>query len=358
MKNKVIFVEKTNIFNTSIHEENVPELNEGDVLLEIDKYALTSNNITYAVTGFQIKYWDFFPAPDQWGIVPVWGFAEVVQSKNNEIKVGEQVYGYFLMGKYLKIEGGKVSNHSFMDISAHRQELASIYNTYNRLGKERNYPKGTEDYIPIVKPLFVTSFLIYQFLKTENFFDAEDMIITSASSKTSLGLAYMLSKNKKEHGKRIVGLTSSRNVDFVRDTGFYDEVISYDDVHSSTSDTATVVIDMAGNGQLLWMIYEKLGGQLKHVCKVGLTDWTKASLESKIPVAKFFFAPTYAQAFYTTHGPKEANEMIMEAMFAFIKTVHEWIRITYINDYDQLQETFVAMAKGDVDPSKGYVVVN
>jgi len=358
MKNKVIFVEKTNIFNTSIHEENVDELSAGEVLLEIEKYALTSNNITYAVTGFQVKYWKFFPAPDQWGIVPVWGFAKVVQSKNDEIEVGEQVYGYFPMGKYLKINGGKVSSHSFMDISAHRQELAPIYNTYNRLGKEKDYPPGTEDYIPIVKPLFVTSFLIYQFLKTENFFAAEEMIITSASSKTSLGLAYMLSENRNEHGKKIIGLTSKGNLDFVKETGFYDEVIPYDNVDDSIRNIESVIIDMAGNGQLLWNIYQKLDKQLKHVCKIGLTDWTKASMDNKIPVAKFFFAPTYAQAFFKEHGPKEANKMIMAAMFSFIKKASEWTEISHINSYEDLQNMFVAMAKGKVDPSKGYVMVN
>ena len=52
------------------------------------------------------------------------------------------------------------------------------------------------EYHPTIKPLFLTSFLNYYFLKDENFFDSDQIILTSASSKTALSLAFLLKKNK------------------------------------------------------------------------------------------------------------------------------------------------------------------
>lgn len=358
MKNEMLLVEKTNIFNTSVREEELKEIGQGEVLFKINKFALTTNNITYAVTGFQLRYWDFFPAENDWGIIPCWGFATVIQSENESIKEGEQVYGYFPMAKYLKIEAGKINDHSLMDIASHRQEMAPIYNTYTRLGTEMKYPKAVQDYIPIFQPLFATSFLNYQFIKSSSFFEAENIIITSASSKTALGLAFMLHQNKSDDKKKIIGLTSSRNVAFVESVGFYDEVLSYDKVPNELENIPSMVVDMAGNADLLSNIYKHLDKQLKFISKIGLTDWSAASMEEKIPVAKFFFAPTFAQAFFKKHGAKEANGMIVKTMFSFITQAKEWIEIGHMNTYADLEKKYLDMLKGEVNPSKGWLVLD
>lgn len=357
MKNERLLVEKNNIFNTRTQAEEIQELQPGEVLFKIDKFALTTNNITYAVTGFQLKYWNFFPAENNWGIIPCWGFATVIQSKNEAIREGEQVYGYFPMAKYLKINAGKINDHSFRDISEHRQPMAAIYNTYTRLGMEMKYPKEIQDYIPIFQPLFATSFLNYQFLKSSMFFEAENVIITSASSKTALGLAFMLHQNKKQGQKKIVGLTSPKNVAFVKSVGFYDEVLSYDEVPAKVQNIPTIMVDMAGNGNLLSNVYEHLGEQLKFISKIGLTDWSAASMEEKIPVAKFFFAPTYAQAFFEKHGAKSANGMIVKTMFSFIQQAKQWIEIGHIHTYPDLEKQYSNMLSGKMNPGRGWLVL-
>ena len=50
---------------------SVAQLPEDGLLVKVDRFALTANNITYAVMGDQLKYWDLFPAPDGFGIIPV-----------------------------------------------------------------------------------------------------------------------------------------------------------------------------------------------------------------------------------------------------------------------------------------------
>src|SRR5689334_14380378 len=77
--------------------------------LRVDAFALTSNNITYAVFGAAMQYWDFFPTadPEAWGCVPVWGFAEVVESTSDACTVGERLYGYLPMASELVVEPGR-----------------------------------------------------------------------------------------------------------------------------------------------------------------------------------------------------------------------------------------------------------
>jgi hypothetical protein len=47
----------------------------GRIRCRIAHFAFTANNITYAVFGESMRYWQFFPADDGWGCIPVWGFA-------------------------------------------------------------------------------------------------------------------------------------------------------------------------------------------------------------------------------------------------------------------------------------------
>jgi hypothetical protein len=57
------------------------ELSFGQVLMKVDKFAFTSNNVTYAAFGDSMSYWNFFPAAEGWGRIPVWGFGEVIRAK-------------------------------------------------------------------------------------------------------------------------------------------------------------------------------------------------------------------------------------------------------------------------------------
>ncbi len=47
------------IVDTGLSESDIAE---GEVLVKIDRFAFTANNITYAVVGDQFGYWQFFSA--------------------------------------------------------------------------------------------------------------------------------------------------------------------------------------------------------------------------------------------------------------------------------------------------------
>src|SRR3981081_45543 len=100
------------------------------LLVKVTRFAFTANNITYAVAGYQLKYWELFPAPKDFGNIPVWGFGEVIASKHPNVAVGETLFGYFPMATHLVIEAADVSKRSLRDAAAHRQGVAPGYNSY------------------------------------------------------------------------------------------------------------------------------------------------------------------------------------------------------------------------------------
>ena len=119
------------------------DLADSEALLAISRFSLTANNVTYALFGDAMKYWNFFPASSaSLGRVPVWGYAEVIASKTGGVDVGSRVYGYFPIANTLKVQPVKVSAASFRDGAAHRQEMAAAYNHYNVVQPEDGETEG------------------------------------------------------------------------------------------------------------------------------------------------------------------------------------------------------------------------
>ena len=61
-KNPTFLVNKYDLFEATFSDDNMPISKENEVILEIQRYAFTTNNITYAVIGDTLGYWNFFPA--------------------------------------------------------------------------------------------------------------------------------------------------------------------------------------------------------------------------------------------------------------------------------------------------------
>ena len=87
-----ILVDQTDITKAVLDEAASPDLSEGEVRLKLESFALTANNVTYAAAGFVIGYWRFFPSGREGqGIVPVWGMARVVESRNEALVEGARL---------------------------------------------------------------------------------------------------------------------------------------------------------------------------------------------------------------------------------------------------------------------------
>ena len=180
------------------------QLPEGALLLKVDRFAFTANNITYAVLGDELKYWELFPAPEGFGNIPVWGFGEVVASRHPDIAIGERLFGYFPMATHLMIEAADVSKRGLRDAAAHRQNVAPVYNAYARVSGDPAYAGRQGDYQALLRPLFMLSFLVDDFLSENEFYGARRVMLSSASSKTAFGLAHLLHIRKDI---QVIGLT-------------------------------------------------------------------------------------------------------------------------------------------------------
>ncbi|MEX0644464.1 MAG: DUF2855 family protein, partial [Parvularculaceae bacterium] len=232
-----------------------------EVLLKVERFGLTANNITYGVVGDKFGYWNFFPAGEGWGIIPAWGIGEVVESKHPDVKKGERLYGYFPIASHLKIKAGKVGPARLIDAAEHRAGLAPVYNTYARLASEPGYDRALDDERITLLPLYATSFCLYDFLLDNKWFSAEQAIIPSASSKTSIGLSYALHDDKA--APKIVGVTSAGNVAAVKDLALYDQVVTYDEIKKIDAKKPAVIVDMSGNGAFLSELHAHLGDNMK-----------------------------------------------------------------------------------------------
>ena len=62
---------RSDLTTTDLQTQSVPALTPGSALLRVESFAVTANNVTYAVMGDSFGYWNFFPAPEGWGIVPM-----------------------------------------------------------------------------------------------------------------------------------------------------------------------------------------------------------------------------------------------------------------------------------------------
>ena len=351
-----VHVSKDHIADAELVEREPGALADDAVRLAIESFSVTSNNVTYAVVGDGFGYWNFFPAPDGKGIVPMWGHARVVESNHPEFAVGERVYGYLPMATHLDVLPGKVSASGFVDMAEHRQPMSPIYNQYSRLAADPEHDPAREGERMIFGPLFKTGFLIEYFMRSEDWFGASQLILTSASSKTAMGLA-SVAKHRSPQVKRI-GLTSAGNVEFVKASGLYDSVLSYDDVGSIAAEPS-VSVDFAGNSSLLKAIHTHLGEALKYSCLVGVThieERAGGTEDIPGPTPTLFFAPDHAVALFKSVGPEEAGKMLAESWRTFLADAGDSVTIERRSGLAAAREIFVEMVGGSVDPAKGIVI--
>ncbi|MEG3089127.1 DUF2855 family protein [Sphingomonas sp. PB4P5] len=349
-----MMVRRDALAQIAINETLAPEPGEGEVLLEIEAFALTANNVTYAVVGETMRYWDFFPAPEGWGIVPVWGHARVTASRHAEIAVGERVYGYLPIATHLIVAPGKISAGLFRDLAAHRQPMATVYNQYRRLAHDPAHDPAREDARMLFEPLFLTSFLIEDQLRRAAWHGAETLIVTSASSKTALGLAHVA--RAASRAVRRVGLTSAGNVAFVERTGLYDQVLAYDALDELAVAPA-VLVDFAGDAAVLAGVAARLGAALAHVLKVGVThhDAEPAAMVAG-PKPLWFFAPDAAAAMIADGGADAFQAAVALRWSGFVAEAEGWVTIEQARGSDQNQRVWRDLVAGKAKPDAGHVL--
>ena len=352
-------VRRDDLAETRVVSEAMPPAEPGEVLLRVDAFALTANNITYGVTGDMIGYWQFFPtAGDGWGRIPVWGFADVVSSGVDDVAEGERFYGYFPMAGHLLLQPVEVGDRSFVDGAEHRGELPAVYNQYLRCSADPLYRADQEALLMLFRPLFTTGFFIDDFLADNDFFGAATVLLSSASSKTAFGLAWLLHRNRRDN-VRVVGLTAARNRAFVESLGCYDAAVIYDDLPSLPAGPV-VFVDMAGNGDLRAAVHRHYGDQLAYSCSVGATHWESAALSGGPtlpgPKPELFFAPTQVARRTGDWGPAGVAERLAAAWVPFAEQAADWISVRRAQGPEAVAAAYDDLLHNRADPAEGVIL--
>ena len=304
MSTTILQIRKDHLPTTRWHERADEPLAPGQVRVRIDRFALTSNNITYAAFGEAMNYWRFYPTGEEgWGVIPVWGFATVVESTHPEVPVGERVYGYLPMASHTVLTSVRVSAGGWADGAPHRAELHPVYNQLTRCATDPFYTPDTE----------------------------------------------------------VVGLTSPGNVAFCESLGCYDRVLTYDQLDAIDADAACVYVDFAGNSDLRRAIHTRFVN-LKHSSSIGGThvEHLGAAKDLPGPRATLFFAPAQIKKRAAEWGPAGLNQRLIAARQAFSKAVAQpgtpWLVVQTHHGRAAVEAAYAQVLSGRGDPRLGHML--
>jgi hypothetical protein len=336
-------------------ESPPPELEPGDVLFRVDRFAFTSNNVTYAAVGDMLDYWGFFPADPGWGRLPAMGFADVAASRHPEVAEGERVFGFFPMSSHLRIRADAVGPTGFVDAAPHRSGHAPVYRQYTRVATDPSYDAGHEDGLALLRGLFLTSFLVDDFLAENDHFGARRCVISSASSKTAIALAFQLAQRS---GIEAVGLTSPRHLDFVAGLGRCDRVLPYAEIASLAQDVPTVFVDHSGDGEVVDALHRHLADRLLHSCIVGATHWGAGPRSQDLPGAEptFFFAPSQIVKRSQEWGPAELQRRLGAGLREFLDWSDGWLEVVHGRGPAEVERSYLEVLEGRALPHQGHVL--
>ncbi|MFL1405291.1 DUF2855 family protein [Marinobacter sp. M1N3S26] len=360
-----LVTDQESLGTSKVINEQVPPLADGQALMRIHRLAVTTNNITYAAFGHtpHLRYWDYYPVAEQgWGQMPAWGFAEVVESTVEGVEPGERFYGFWPIATHVVVDPVRVSQRGFYDGRDYRLDLVSAYNQYQRVHTDAAYRPENEDYQMLLRPLFITSFMLADYLEDNGFFGARRVVISSASSKTAYGTVFCL---QQRDDLDVVGLTSASNRTFVEGLGCYDQVVDYDGITGLDPSVPTLYVDFSGNDGVRATIHHHLAEQLVHNCYAGSAhnhehineaEWTLPG-----PAPRRYFAPDQIRKRNADWGPAEVTRRFNEAQLAFIDRVQQpdspWITVEEHQGLEATQTLIRSLVDGRVDPVKGHVVV-
>jgi hypothetical protein len=342
-------VSKGDLAKAEVRPRAPQPLTPGEARLAVESFALTANNITYGAMGDSFGYWKFFPAPEGFGRIPVWGYATVTESANPDIAVGQRIFGYLPMSTDFTARLERRGN-GFVDAAAHRAELPPTYNQYQAVAGD----DGLGDHRSLLRPLFMTSWLLDDYL-AEAAGDLKTVILSSASSKTALGLGWLLARR----GVKVVGLTSPGNADFLKGLGFFDQVVTYDAIPQLAVESPAALVDFAGNPAVMGAVHHRLGEGLALSAIVGATHWdvdrTPGGGPLPGPTPTLFFAPDQIRKRMAEWGGAELDRRFAEALKAFVAD-NAWLTLTRHKGPEGLKAAYAEVLEGRSDPRTGHII--
>lgn len=330
----------------------------GEIILAPDIFSLTTNNITYAAFGDSMNYWDFFPTGDAaYGHMPVWGFADVVASAVEGIEVGSRYYGYYPIATHVWMRP-TVTARGFRDDAEHRLNLVAPYNQYTRTSIDPYYRPEYEPLQALLKPLYLTSAMLADFLLDNDFFGARRLVFSSASSKTAYCTAFCLEDRDIE----CVGLTSASNKAFVEQLGCYDLACTYQELEQLPRDVPTVYVDFSSDLKLRDRVHQYFDTALLYSCVAGSAQNTDEAEYTAIsgPKPEMYFAPVQMRKRNADWGPGGVARYVGEGMLAFYQRCDErgdeLLQVVHNQGFEAAAGIIADLVHGRLPANQGQIV--
>ncbi len=327
--------------------------NPGEIRLRIDKFGLTSNNVTYAALGHAFQYFKFFPVAGPWSALPIWGLATIKESRVPELRAGARAYGYFPAARETVLQVGGASELGFRVDRPELPPTHALYGQYTLLDRDPLVVPGQEDLMMVMRPLFMTGLLLADYLDVSQRMGAQTVLISSAASKTSYGLASALQAAGKG---QVIGLASARSAATARALGVYDRVVGYEEIAGLDPELSSVYVDVAGSAPVRKALVQQLGTSLRGIIAVGLTHWNEGAFGSKdtsVPV-ETFFAPGW--------GARRQKELgaaffaqLRAGWLAQMESAQRHFKLVHKAGAQALSEAFDTLVQGRANPDEAWV---
>ena len=318
-------VARNDLQQCKVIETQLPDaaaLPDDALLVKVTRFAFTANNITYAVLGDQSEILATVSGARrfrQHSGMGIWRGDRLEASRRSP-----QAKPCSAISRWRRISSSRPptsASAALRDAAAHRQGVAPVYNAYARVSGDPAFAGKQGDYQALLRPLFMLSFLVDDFLAENEFYGAKRVMLSSASSKTAFGLAHLL--HARGNGIKVIGLTSAGNTAFVKSLGCYDEVVTYDTRHlaagglrRSPSSTWPAAARCATT------LHRHFGDQMKYSGRIGLTHRKSSPDEPAqycpAPSRHWFFAPDQIRKRAKEWGPGGVDERFGAAWSGFV----------------------------------------
>ena len=226
----------------------------------------------------------------------------------------------------------------------HRAELPAVYNSYVRAA--RRAERRTRTRQALFRPLFGTSFLIDDFLDESDFFDAGTVVLGSASSKTALGIAFMLARPRGRAGDRP---DLPARAEFVRGLGRVrpGRHLRRDGLAARTRPPYTWTC--RATPACAAAVHRHYGDALAYDCVVGVSHWDKAFADPGPlpgPAPELFFAPDRFRKRGEDWGPGGLQSRVRDAWGPFEDWLSGWLEVVHGSGPEDVERAYLELVDG------------
>lgn len=342
----------------SANSSQLPPLEPGNVRVKPRLVSLTNNNITYASLGTLASWWDAFPVPtflpsphddsSKYGIVPVWGYAEVVSSRIENVTESTIIYGFWPSSTLpvdLQLVPTEPTGH-YVDTTPHRQTMWSHYHRYTIAPENFDLSSPTLAAQTVFLPLFGCAHALNAYVlgtpsahpsprtNPHEPWDHADLssaviISISASGKTARAFndAVLNTRAPGTGPQALLAITSDPSAltfPVAQNSPIETRILSYSQTaqvssHLPASTTKVILIDFGGRGDSLTTLLSHLPPNLETVIiGVGTEPSPSASMEERL--ARMAKVPQRRQM-----NTSEVQEVLVETLGAekYFRSVQE-----------------------------------